>query len=80
MIFILPLVPGRVAVNIVNTDDEEFTMFHSMIVTSSSAQTGNGCRITIGNNGVIQHSMVTRAITFPTATIDWNDKVKPIYP
>lgn len=71
---------GRVAVNIVNTDDEEFTMFHSMIVTSSSAQTGNGCRITIGNNGVIQHSMVTRAITFPTATLDWNDQVKPIYP
>lgn len=72
--------PGRVAVNIVNTDDEEFTMFHSMIVTSSSAQTGNGCRITIGNNGVIQHSMVTRAITFPTATVDWNDQVKLIYP
>lgn len=72
--------PGRVAVNIVNTDDEEFTMFHSMIVTSSSAQTGNGFRITIGNNGVIQHSMVTRAITFPTATVDWNDQVKPIYP
>ena len=72
--------PSRVAVNIVNTDDEEFTMFHSMIVTSSSAQTGNGCRITIGNNGVIQHSMVTRAITFPTATMDWNDQVKPIYP
>ena len=71
---------GRVAVNIVNTDDEEFTMFHSMIVTSSSAQTGNGCRITIDNNGVIQHSMVTRAITFPTATMDWNDQVKPIYP
>ena len=71
---------GRVAVNIVNTDDEEFTMFHSMIVTSSSAQTGNGCRITIDNNGVIQHSMVTRAITFPTATIDWNDQVKFIYP
>lgn len=71
---------GRVAVNIVNTDDEEFTMFHSMIVTSSSAQTGNGFRITIGNNGVIQHSMVTRAITFPTATVDWNDQVKPIYP
>lgn len=71
---------GRVAVNIVNTDDEEFTMFHSMIVTSSSAQTGNGCRITINNNGVIQHSMVTRAITFPTATMDWNDQVKPIYP
>ena len=70
---------GRVAVNIVNTDDEEFTMFHSMIVTSSSAQTGNGCRITIDNNGVIQHSMVTRAITFPTATIDWNDQIKPIY-
>jgi hypothetical protein len=70
----------RVAVNIVNTDDEEFTMFHSMIVTSSSAQTGNGCRITIGNNGVIQHSMVTRAITFPTATVDWNDQVKLIYP
>lgn len=72
--------PGRVAVNIINTDDEEFTMFHSMIVTSSSAQTGNGCRITINNNGVIQHSMVTRAITFPTATMDWNDQVKPIYP
>lgn len=72
--------PGRVAVNIVNTDDEEFTMFHSMIVTSSSAQTGNGCRITIDNNGVIQNSMVTRAITFPTATVDWNDQVKPIYP
>ena len=72
--------PGRVAVNIVNTDDEEFTMFHSMIVTSSSAQTGNGCRITIDNNGVIQHSMVTRAITFPTATMDWNDQVKLIYP
>lgn len=72
--------PGRVAVNIVNTDDEEFTMFHSMIVTSSSAQTGNGCRITIDNNGVIQHSMVTRAITFPTATLDWNDQVKLIYP
>ena len=72
--------PGRVAVNIVNTDDEEFTVFHSMIVTSSSAQTGNGCRITINNNGVIQHSMVTRAITFPTATVDWNDQVKPIYP
>lgn len=72
--------PGRVAVNIVNTDDEEFTVFHSMIVTSSSAQTGNGCRITINNNGVIQHSMVTRAITFPTATMDWNDQVKPIYP
>ena len=71
---------GRVAVNIVNTDDEEFTMFHSMIVTSSSAQTGNGCRITIDNNGVIQHSMVTRAITFPTATVDWNDQVKLIYP
>lgn len=71
---------GRVAVNIVNTDDEEFTMFHSMIVTSSSAQTGNGCRITIDNNGVIQHSMVTRAITFPTATMDWNDQVKLIYP
>ena len=71
---------GRVAVNIVNTDDEEFTMFHSMIVTSSSAQTGNGCRITIDNNGAIQHSMVTRAITFPTATMDWNDQVKPIYP
>lgn len=72
--------PGRVAVNIVNTDDEEFTMFHSMIVTSSSAQTGNGVRITIDNNGVIQHSMVTRAITFPTATMDWNDQVKLIYP
>lgn len=72
--------PGRVAVNIVNTDDEEFTMFHSMIVTSSSAQIGNGCRITIDNNGVIQHSMVTRAITFPTATTDWNDQVKLIYP
>lgn len=72
--------PGRVAVNIVNTDDEEFTMFHSMIVTSSSAQTGTGFRITIGNNGVIQHSMVTRAITFPTVTVDWNDQVKPIYP
>ena len=71
---------GRVAVNIVNTDDEEFTMFHSMTVTSSSAQTGAGCRITIDNNGVIQHSIVTRAITFPTATIDWNDQVKPIYP
>ena len=72
--------PGRVAVNIVNTDDEEFTMFHSMTVTSSSAQTGNGCRITIDNNGVIQHSTVTRTITFPTATIDWYDKVKLIYP
>lgn len=72
--------PGRVAVNIVNTDDEEFTMFHSMIVTSSSAQTGNGCRITIGNNGVIQHSMVTRVITFPTAIVNWNDQVKCIYP
>lgn len=71
---------GRVAVNIVNTDDEEFTMFHSMIVTSSSAQTANGCRITIGNNGVIQHSLVTRAITFPTAAADWNDQVKLIYP
>lgn len=70
---------GRVAVNIVNTDDEEFTMFHSMIVTSSSAQTGNGCRITI-NNGVIQHSMVTRAITFPSKAMDWNDQVKLIYP
>ena len=70
---------GRVAVNIVNTDDEEFTMFHSMTVTSSSAQTGAGCRITIDNNGVIQHSIVTRAITFPTATINWNDQVKPIY-
>lgn len=72
--------PGRVAVNIVNTDDEEFTMFHSMIVTSSSAQTGNGCRITIGNNGVIQHSMVTGAITFPSRATDWNDQVKFIYP
>ena len=72
--------PGRVAVNIVNTDDEEFTMFYAMIVTSDSAQTGNGCRITIDNNGVIQHSIVTRAITFPTATIDWCDQVKPIYP
>ena len=72
--------PGRVAVNIVNTDDEEFTMFHTMIVTSSSAQTGNGFRITIGNNGVIQHSMVTRTITFPTVTVDWNDQVKLIYP
>lgn len=72
--------PGRVAVNIVNTDDEEFTMFHSMIVTSSSAQTGNGFRITIGNNGVIQHSMVTRAITFPTATVNWFDQVELIYP
>jgi hypothetical protein len=71
---------GRVAVNIVNTDNEEFTMFHSMIVTSSSSETGNGCRITIDNNGVIQHSMVTRAITFPTARMDWNDQVKPIYP
>ena len=68
------------AVNIVNTDDEEFTMFHSMIVTSSSAQTGNGCRITINNNCVIQHSMVTISITFPNATVDWNDQVKPIYP
>ena len=72
--------PGRVAVNIVNTDDEEFTMFHSMIVTSNSAQTGNGCRITIGNNGVIQHSMVTGAITFPSRATDWNDQVKFIYP
>lgn len=72
--------PGRVAVNIINTDDEEFTMFHGMIVTSSSAQTGNGFRITIGNNGVIQHSMVARAITFPTATVDWFDQVEPIYP
>lgn len=72
--------PGRVAVNIVNTDDEEFTMFHSMMVTSNSAQTGNGCRITIDNNGVIQHSMVTRAITFPSRVTDWNDQVKFIYP
>lgn len=71
---------GRVAVNIVNTDDEEFTMFHSMIVTSNSAQIGNGCRITIGNNGVIQHSVVTGAITFPSRATDWNDQVKPIYP
>ncbi len=71
---------GRVAVNIVNTDNEEFTMFHSMVVTSSSAQTGTGCRITIDNNGVIQHSIVTRAITFPTATINWFDQVELIYP
>lgn len=71
---------GTVAVNILNTGDKEFTMFYSMVLTSSSAQTGTGCRITIDNNGVIQHSIVTRAITFPTATINWFDQVKPIYP
>lgn len=71
---------GRVAVNIINTDDEEFTMFTSMIVTSSSSQTGNGCRITIDSNGVISHHMVTRAITFSTTPADWNDQVKLIYP
>lgn len=50
-----------------------------MIVTSSSAQTGNGCRITI-SGGVISHNMITRAITFPSKAMDWNDQVKLIYP
>lgn len=71
---------NRVAVNIVNTGDGEFTMFHSMMLRSNSAQIGAGCRITIDNNGVIQHSIVARAITFPTATINWYDQVEPIYP